>query len=471
MAIRPFLSEDFLLASEPARELYHRYAAPMPIIDYHCHLPPEEIAVNRRFEDLSAVWLAGDHYKWRALRTQGVEERLITGDASPREKFQAWAETVPYTVRNPLYHWTHLELRTPFGIADRMLDGDTAQSIWDVCNEKLAEPGFACRELVRGANVEVVCTTDDPVDSLAWHQTLAADDTYPVKVLPAWRPDKATAIESPPVFNAWVDRLAAAADVEIGDYGQFLAALRRRHDFFHENGCRLSDHGVERVDDEEATDAELKGMFARARNGEAVSPQEAARFRSALLYECGIMDHEKGWVQQFHIGPMRNNNSRMFGALGPDSGFDAIGDFTIGRSLARFLDRLDATNQLAPTILYNLNPRENALFAALIGCFQDGSMPGKIQWGSGWWFMDQKDGMIDQMNMLSNLGLISRFVGMLTDSRSFLSYSRHEYFRRILCNLFGADVEAAELPNDLPWLGKIVQDICYHNARAYFPFW
>ena len=465
-----FLTEDFLLSSEPARELYHGYAATMPIIDYHCHLPPDEIAANRVFEDLAAVWLAGDHYKWRAMRTQGVEERCITGDASPREKFQRWAETVPYTVRNPLYHWTHLELKTPFGIGDRLLDGDTAQSIWDECNEMLADPRFTCRELIRGANVEVVCTTDDPVDTLESHRVLAEDASYPVKVLPAWRPDKAMAVEDSAAYNGWVERLAAAADVEIADYEDFLEALRVRHGYFHDRGCRLSDHGVERVDAEDYTEPEIRATFARLRAGGSVTPLEAAQFRSAMLVEFGRMDHEKGWVQQYHIGALRNTNTRKMRALGPDSGFDCIGDFDVGRPLARFLDRLDATDQLAKTILYNLNPRDNEVFATLIGCFQDGSAPGKMQWGSGWWFLDQKDGMTDQMNILSNMGLLSRFVGMLTDSRSFLSYSRHEYFRRILCNLIGAEVAAGELPGDLAWLGKIVQDICYTNAREYFPF-
>jgi glucuronate isomerase len=470
MGTSGFLTEDFLLCSEAARELYHGYAASMPIIDYHCHLPPDEIAANRQFEDLAAIWLAGDHYKWRAMRTQGVDERYITGDASPREKFQRWAETVPYTVRNPLYHWTHLELKKPFGIAARLLDRESAQWIWDECNEKLADPRFACRELIRGAHVEVVCTTDDPVDTLASHRVLAADASYPVKVLPAWRPDKAMAVENPAAYNAWVDRLAAAADVDIGDYESFLEALRVRHQYFHERGCRLSDHGVERVDAEEYTDAEIRAIFARVRGGGEVSAREAAQFRSAMLLACGRMDHEMGWVQQYHIGALRNANTRMMKALGPDTGFDCIGDFDVGRSLARFLDRLDATGQLAKTILYNLNPRDNAVFATLIGCFQDGSAPGKMQWGSGWWFLDQKDGMAEQLNVLSNMGLLSRFVGMLTDSRSFLSYSRHEYFRRILCNLVGAEVEAGELPRDIPWLGRIVQDICYHNAKAYFPF-
>jgi glucuronate isomerase len=466
-----FITENFLLQTDQAVELYHRFAEKMPIIDYHCHLPPREVAENRRFDNLTQIWLAGDHYKWRAMRTAGVNEHFITGDASDREKFQKWAETVPQTLRNPLYHWTHLELNRPFGISDRLLSPKTAESIWNECNAKLAKPEFSTRGIMRQMNVVVSCTTDDPTDSLEYHAALAADTSFTVKVLPAWRPDKAAAVENTHAFNAWVERLAAASCVEIGDkFARFMEALRNRHDFFHSRGCRLSDHGIETFEAEDYTASEIEGSFRRVRSGASLAQDDVLKFRSAMLYEFALMDHEKGWTQQYHYGALRNNNTRMFRTLGPDTGFDSIGDFVVGRPAVKFFDRLDRDNRLAKTILYNLNPTDNELIGTMIGNYQDGSVPGKMQFGSAWWFLDQKDGMEKQITALSNLGLLSRFVGMLTDSRSFLSYTRHEYFRRILCNLLGQEMNDGLLPDDMDLVGPMVQDICYRNAARYFDF-
>jgi glucuronate isomerase len=468
--IAPFITENFLLQSESAARLYHDYARPMPILDYHCHLPPRQIAEDHRFENLTQIWLYGDHYKWRAMRANGVPERYCTGDASDWEKFERWAQTVPKTLRNPLYHWTHLELNRPLGIRDRVLDPATAQGIWDECNARLAEDGFSARGIMRQMGVVLVATTDDPVDDLAHHAKIAADGSFPIQVLPTFRPDKAMAVDQPEAFSAWVERLAEASNLEIRDFSGLLAALRRRHDSFHAMGCRLSDHGLETFYTEEYTDAEVRALYQRVRSGSRLEPGEAARFKSAMLYELALLDHEKGWTQQYHVGAMRNNNTRMFQALGPDTGFDSIGDEPIARPLARFLDRLEREGRLAKTILYNLNPAHNDVLATMIGCFQDGSLPGKMQWGSGWWFLDQKDGMERQIESLSNQGLLSRFVGMVTDSRSFLSYTRHEYFRRILCNLLGREIEGGLLPKDFDLVGRMVEDICYHNAANYFSF-
>jgi glucuronate isomerase len=465
---KPFLNEDFLLQSEPARRLFHEYARPMPIFDFHCHLPPAEISGNRRFENLSRIWLAGDHYKWRAMRAQGIEERLITGDASDEEKFAAWAATVPATVGNPLYHWTHMELKDPFGITGRLLNRETARGIYEECSAKLQTEAFRARGLMRHFNVRVVCTTDDPTDSLDHHRALAADPGFPVRVLPAFRPDKAMAVEKVEGFNGWVNRLEQAAGLEIGDYASFLEALRARHEYFHQMGCRLSDHGIEETYAEDFTEKQAAGIFRRARAGGPVKPEEIPVFKSAVLYELAVMDAQAGWTQQVHLGALRNNNTRMMSRIGPDSGFDAIGDFPLGRALVRFLDRLDEKDLLARTIVYVMNPADNEMIASIVGCFQNGSVPGKMQFGSAWWFNDQKDGMERQMTALANLGLLARFVGMLTDSRSFLSYLRHEYFRRILCNLLGRDVDAGALPEDYGLLGGIVQDICYRNAVNYF---
>jgi glucuronate isomerase len=467
--MQPFLSDDFLLQTDTARRLYHDHAARMPIIDYHCHLPPDQIAEDRRFDNLTQIWLYGDHYKWRAMRANGVNERYCTGDAGDYEKMEAWAATVPYTLRNPLYHWTHLELRRYFGI-DTILNAQTARAVYDEATALLQTPEFSVRSLLRKMNVEVICTTDDPTDSLEFHQQLA-DEGFAIQVLPTFRPDKAMLlIDDPAAFNAYVGKLEAVTNQSISTYEGYLSALRARHDFFAAMGGKLSDHGLEQLYAADYTDADIRRIFDHVRAGQAVTPEEGIQFKSALLYEFGLMDAEKGWTQQFHIGALRNNNPRMFRTLGADTGWDSIGDFEQARPLARFLGRLDAEDRLSKTILYNLNPRDNELLATMIGNFNDGSVPGKVQFGSGWWFLDQKDGMERQLNALSNMGLLTRFVGMLTDSRSFLSYPRHEYFRRILCNLFGNDVENGELPADMDWLGQVVEGICYRNAKAYFAF-
>lgn len=467
ITIKPFLAEDFLLQTETARSLYHDYAAPMPIIDYHNHLPPAEIAGDRRFENMTRIWLKGDHYKWRAMRANGVEERYITGDTDDRTKFLKWAETVPFTMRNPLYHWTHMELRDPFGITE-VLRPESAEKIYEECNMQLQD-GFTARGLLRHYKVDTLCTTDDPCDSLE-HHTAIAGDPFDTKVLPAFRPDKALAIEDPAAFNQYLDRLAEASGTEVTNYSSFLEALKKRHDFFHQCGCRVSDHGLDVFYAEEYTDDEVLLIFRKVREGRQVSPAEIAKFKSALLYFLAVMDDEKGWVQQFHVGALRNTNSRLLKKLGADAGVDSIDDLVHARSMMRFFDRLDKEDKLTKTIVYNLNPSDNEIFATMMGNYQDSSIPGKMQFGSGWWYLDQKDGMEKQINALSNIGLLSRFVGMLTDSRSFLSFPRHEYFRRILCNLIGRDVENGELPNDVKWLGQMVQNICYYNAKTYFSF-
>jgi len=462
------MSDDFLLQTQTARVLYHEHAAKMPIYDYHCHLPVADIAADRQFETLTQIWLAGDHYKWRAMRSNGVAERYCTGDASDWEKFQKWAETVPYCLRNPLYHWTHLELKNPFGITGVLLGPETAREIYDRCNALLNTPEFGVRNLLRRMNVKLLCTTEDPLDSLEHHRRIRADG-FEVRVHTAWRPDKAMAAENAAALNAWIDRLAELTDADIGTFEAYIEALRRRHTHFHENGCRLSDHGLEAAVAEDYTPGQIETLFAQIRNGRDLRGRDLLQFKSAMMMELALMDHERGWVQQLHLGAMRNNNTRMFRQVGPDTGFDSIGDYLTAEPLARFLDRLDAQGRLPKTILYNLHPRDNEIMATMIGNFQDGSAPGKMQFGSGWWFMDQMDGMIRQMNALSNMGLLSRFVGMLTDSRSFLSYPRHEYFRRILCNLLGDDVEKGLLPRDMALLGRMVEDISYNNARRYFP--
>ena len=463
-----FLSEDFLLRTESARRLYHDFAANMPIYDYHCHLIPQEIADDKQFANITQAWLYGDHYKWRAMRSNGIDERFCTGDATDYEKFSKWAETVPCCLRNPVYHWTHLELKRYFGVEGKLLGPDTAKEIYDTCSEMLNTPEFSARNLMRMMNVKAVCTTDDPVDSLEHHKKIQ-DDGFDVKVYPTWRPDKAMATENIESLNAWIDRLAAVADVEIKDFASYLEAIRVRHGFFHAIGCRISDHGLEAAFADSYTASEIDGIFDKLRAGKDVSDGDGLKFKSAMTYEFGVMDHEKGWVQQFHFGAIRNNSSRMFKQLGPDTGFDSIGDDSFAKPLSKMLDRLDSSNQLAKTILYNLNPGDNEMMATMIGNFQDGSVPGKMQFGSGWWFLDQKDGMIKQINSLSSLGLLSRFIGMLTDSRSFLSYPRHEYFRRILCDMLGTDIENGEIPGDMELVGKMVKDICYNNAREYLP--
>jgi glucuronate isomerase len=465
-----FITENFLLQSQAAIELYHEHAKDMPILDYHCHLPPQQVAEDHRFRNLTEIWLAGDHYKWRLLRTAGVPERLITGDASDWEKFQNWAETVPKTLRNPIYHWTHLELKRPFGISDRLLGPDTAKSIWDECNAKLAQPEFSARGIMRQMNVVLVCTTDDPTDSLEHHQAVAVDKTFPIQVLPAWRPDKAMAVDNPSVFPAYVDKLAAASDTEIRGLATFREALRKRHHFFHSMGCRLSDHGIETFFAEPYTESELRRIFIKARAGNALSQDEVLQFKSAMLHEFAVMDFEKDWTQQFHLCALRNNNRRLFKTLGPDVGGDSIGEWPVAAPMSRFLGRLDEEGKLARTIVYSLNPVHNEVLASMIGNFQDGSVPGKLQVGSAWWFNDQADGMLEHLDAISNMSLLSPFVGMLTDSRSFLSYTRHEYFRRLLCNLLGGEIERGLLPRDMELVGGMVRDICYRNAARYFGF-
>jgi len=462
------MDKDFLLLTDVAKKLYHNYAAKMPIFDYHCHINPQEIAEDKQFSNMTEIWLAGDHYKWRGMRSNGVAEKYCTGDASDWEKFEKWAETVPHTLRNPLYHWTHMELKKFFGI-EKLLSPATAKEIWDEGNAKLQTPEYSVRGIIKMANVHTICTTDDPLDSLEHHRAIKADG-FDVAVLPAWRPDKAMAVDNVKTYNQYLDKLEEAAGINISNFSQLMDAIDNRHEFFHQNGCRLSDHGIETFLAENYTNAEIEKIFTKVRTGNDLSADEINKFKSAMLYEFGIMDHSRGWTQQYHYGVIRNNNSRLFGKLGADVGFDSIGDFKVAQAMSKFLDKLDANNQLAKTILYNINPGDNEIIGTMIGNFQDGSIPGKIQFGSGWWFLDQKDGMEKQMNALSNLGLLSRFVGMLTDSRSFLSYTRHEYFRRALCNLIGTDVENGEIPYDMELLGSMVENICFYNAKEYFNF-
>ena len=462
-----YMNEDFLLQNEMASYLYHEHAKKMPIYDYHCHLPAAQIAEDKRFDNLTQIWLYGDHYKWRAMRTNGIDEKYITGDASDYEKFQKWAQTVPSCIRNPLYHWTHLELKKPFGITDKLLDPDTAGEIYEACSEMLKTPAFSVRNLMRSWNVKLVCTTEDPTDTLDHHAAIRKSG-FEIAIHTAWRPDKAMAAGNPKLFNAWTDKLAALTNANIRDFDSFLAAIRKRQDYFHANGCRLSDHGLERIYAADYTESEIKDIFQTLRTGKSVNPQQIDKFKSAMLYELCLMNAEKGWVQQFHLGVLRNNNSRMFAKLGPDTGYDSIGDFDLAAPMVKLFDRLDSQNKLCKTIIYNINPKDNEILATMLGNFQDGVTPGKMQFGSAWWFLDQMDGMTKQMNALSNMGLLSRFVGMLTDSRGFLSYARHEYFRRILCNLLGEEVEKGFWPDDRELLGKMVEDIAYTNARNYF---
>lgn len=464
--MRPFLDDDFLLHNDTARVLYHQYAKYLPIIDYHNHLSPEAIAQDINFENITQLWLNGDHYKWRAMRANGIDESFITGNRSDQEKFKQWANTVPYTLRNPLFHWTHLELQRYFGISEP-LNAQTAQKIYKEINALLPSKEYSVVGLLQKMNVKLLCTTDDPIDNLAHHQTIRQQDG-PIRVLPAFRPDKAMEVEDVTQFNTYLGKLEAAADVSIGSFGDFLKALKKRHDFFVANGCSVSDHGLESIVAADYSEQEIIAIFQQIRNGKHLSREEKDKFRSAMLIHFAEWDWEKGFVQQYHLGALRNNNTKKLRQLGADTGWDSIGDFQQASTLSKFLNRLDANNTLTKTILYNLNPADNEVFATMAGNFNDGSLAGKIQWGSSWWFLDQKDGMTKQINTLSNMGLLSRFVGMLTDSRSFLSFPRHEYFRRILCNLLGEDVEKGELPDDMHWIGKVVQDICYHNTRNYF---
>lgn len=464
-----FITKNFLLTNKTAQLLYHEHASKMPIIDYHCHLPVNEIAENKKFENITQIWLNGDHYKWRAMRTNGVNEKFITGDASDKEKFFKWAETVPFTIKNPLYHWTHMELKKPFGISDRLLNSDTAEYIWNRCNELLQQDNFSAQGIIKQWNVEVICTTDDPIDSLEYHKKLK-ENPFGTKVIPAFRPDKAMAVENVDEYIKYIQKLEEAANISIKDFDNLIEALRNRHDYFHANGCRLSDHGIETAYAEDYTAQEINSIFNKLLSKKFLSEEEIHKFKSAMMFEFGVMDYEKGWVQQLHLGALRNNNSRMYRTLGPDTGWDSIGDFEIAKPLAKFLDRLDNQNKLTKTIIYNLNPADNEVIATMIGNFQDGTVPGKLQYGSAWWFLDQKSGIEKQIDALSNLSLLSRFIGMLTDSRSFLSYSRHDYFRRILCNILGEEIEKGLIPNDIKLIGKMVEDISYNNARNYFNF-
>jgi glucuronate isomerase len=468
--MKKFMDENFLLDNEVSEHLFHNHSKNLPIIDYHCHLNPEHIAKDRKFDNLGQIWLEGDHYKWRAMRTNGIDERFCTGkDTTDWEKFEKWAETVPYTMRNPLYHWTHLELKTAFGV-DKILNPKTAKEIYDECTEKLRTPEFSARGLMKRYKVEAVCTTDDPVDSLEYHIALK-NEGFTTKVLPTWRPDKAMAVESPEDFRKYVEKLSEVSGVSITCFKDMIDALQVRHDFFASVGCKLSDHGIEEFYAEDYTVTEIENIFNKVYGGKSLSKEEILKFKSAMMVEFAVMDCKKGWTQQLHYGAIRNNNSRLFAKLGPDTGFDSIGDFNVGKAMSKFLNRLDTDNLLPKTIIYNLNPRDNDLITTMLGNFQDGTVAGKIQFGSGWWFLDQKIGMTNQMNSLSVLGLLSRFVGMLTDSRSFLSYPRHEYFRRIMCNLIGTDVVNGEIPeSEMSFIEKMAEGISYYNAKNYFNF-
>ncbi|MFM7181499.1 MAG: glucuronate isomerase [Verrucomicrobiales bacterium] len=463
-----YLDDNFLLHSPTAVRLFHEVAKDQPIIDYHCHLSPREIATNHRWSDLSEIWLGGDHYKWRLLRANGVDEALITGSASPREKFQAWAETVPFTLRNPIHHWTHLELRRYFGI-DLMLSPATADEIWERANAKLAEKDFSVHGILKKFDVRVVGTTDDPADSLADHEAIAASGLA-TKVLPTFRPDKAFLVDRPDLLNPWLEKLGQAADTDISSFESLLQALKIRHDDFHALGGRLSDHGFDRLPALPCTKQEATAIFEKARAGKAATPEEKEKFSFHLMVYFGELDAAKGWTKQLHLGAARGVNSRMVRALGPDTGFDTIGDASQGDSLIKYLDALASQSTLPKIVLYNLNPKDNYFFAALTGAFQDGTVAGKIQFGSGWWFLDQKHGMEMQLDALSSTGLLSRFVGMLTDSRSFLSFPRHEYFRRICCNLIGMETDRGELPDDFDALAELTRGVCYRNARGFFGF-
>lgn len=467
--MKHFLDKDFLLQTETAKKLYHQHAASMPILDYHNHLPPNQIAADYQFKTITEVWLKGDHYKWRAMRANGINENNITGTADDKAKFMYWAATVPFTMRNPLYHWTHLELQRYFGITD-LLNETTAEKIYDECSRLLHIKEYSVRNLLRKMNVKVLCTTDDPCDSLEYHQQIK-EDGFEIKVLPTFRPDAAIAIENGKKWNEWVNKLSHLTKLSVFNFTQFIDALKKRHDFFSEMGCKLSDHGMETMYAAEYDVVQVEEHYDTLRSGGHLFGDEAVQFKSAVLYQLALLDHEKNWTAQWHIGAIRNNNTALLKQLGADAGVDSIGDFNTARAMNKFFDKLNSINQLSKTIIYNVNPADNEVYATLIGNFQDGITTGKMQYGSGWWFLDQKDGMEKQINTLSNMGLLSRFVGMLTDSRSFLSYPRHEYFRRILCNLLGNDVENGELPlEELPRIGKMVEDICYNNAMTYFDF-
>jgi len=462
----PFISSNFLLQGSTAAHLFQTFAEGEPILDYHCHLPVSEIAENHQFRDLTEIWLEGDHYKWRAMRANGVPERFITGNASPREKFLAWARTVPYTLRNPLYHWTHLELQRYFGISE-LLDENTAPRIWDETNRQLATSEFTAQGILKKFGVRAVCTTDDPADSLQYHEQLAKSG-FDIRVFPAFRPDRALRVDDPKAFQEWMEKLGKTVNREIRTFADFADALRSRHEAFHQVGCRLSDHGLDTCPTEFCNDSEAEAIFEKVQAGSAASRAEASRWSGYLMLFFGQLDAEKGWTKQLHVGAYRNANTRALNTIGRDTGFDSIGDLPQISPLLRFLDELEQRGHLPKMILYNLNPADNYAFATAIGNFQDGSVPGKIQLGSGWWFLDQKEGIEWQLNALSNCGLLSRFVGMTTDSRSFMSYPRHEYFRRVLCNLIGNEMDAGLLPASEELVGGMIRNICFENARTYF---
>lgn len=464
--MKDFLDKDFLLKTPTAKRLFHDYAADMPIIDYHCHLSPKDIAEDRIFNNITEIWLHGDHYKWRAMRTNGIHESYCTGDKTDLEKFEQWAATVPYTMRNPLYHWTHMELQRYFNVTEQLSPAN-AKAVYEHCSAMLQTKEFSVRNLLRKMKVKLVCTTDDPVDSLEYHKAMQ-DEGADIKMVPAFRPDMAMNVGNTEMFLQYVRKVEAASGMQVHAFDDYLKALKSRHDFFAQMGCKVSDHGLEEIYADDYTVEEIVIIFERLLKGETLSLTCQRQFKSAMLVHFAEWDHEKGWVQQFHLGALRNNNTRMLNQLGPDTGWDSIGTFDQGKALSKFLNGLDTKDKLTKTILYNLNPADNEVLATMVGNFNDGSVAGKIQFGSGWWFLDQKDGIIKQLNALSNMGLLSRFVGMLTDSRSFLSFPRHEYFRRILCDLIGTEVEEGELPNDIEWLGKMVQDICYNNNVNYF---
>ena len=466
MAKNIFITDDFLLHSEAARRLYHDFAKAQPIFDYHCHLSPKDIAEDRQFENLAQIWIDGDHYKYRAMRANGVDEKFITGNASDYEKFTKWAETVPYTLRNPLYHWTHLELKNYFGIT-ALLNSDSAESIYKQCSDLLKKPEYSVKNILRKMNVAVVGTTDDPTDDLRYHKQLQ-EDHFEIKVLPSFRPDKATEMEKGQAFVDWIHKLEKTVGYSIADFSILIQALQQRHDFFHEMGCRISDHGHADFYGEAYTSIEVNTIFENAMKGELVSVIEINKYKSAVLFELALMNNKKSWAQQFHVGAIRNNNAKMLQDIGPDQGFDSIGDSNMANNMSQFFGRLSECDGLANTIVYNLNPRDSELFASMAANFNEGPVAGKMQYGSAWWFLDQKDGMEKQLNVLSNFGLLSRFVGMVTDSRSFLSFPRHDYFRRILCNVLGDEIQKGELPNNMKHIGTMVEAICYKNAEAYF---
>jgi glucuronate isomerase len=463
-----FLTEDFLLQNDFAKKLYHQYAKELPIIDYHNHLSPKDIATDTQFENITQVWLSGDHYKWRAMRAFGIDEKYLTGDASDKEKFLKWAEVVPYTIRNPLFHWTHLELKAYFGI-DEILSPKNAEEIYEKTKEILQQKSHSANGLLKMQKVESLCTTDDPVDSLEYHIAIQKDASK-VKTFPTFRPDKSFAVEDVKAYNEYLVKLEKASNSSINNYVGLLNALENRVDFFDKNGCKLSDHGLSQLYYFETDTHDISVLFNKIKSHKNLTTDEVAFFKAKTMIALGKMYHKKGWTQQLHLGAIRNNNKRLLNKLGPDTGFDSIGDFSQATALSGFLNTLDSTNQLTKTIIYNLNPSDNEVFATMVGNFNDGSIKGKVQYGAAWWFLDQKDGLEKQLETLSNQGLLSCFVGMLTDSRSFLSFPRHEYFRRILCNIIGTDVENGELPNDENFLGKIVSDICYYNAKNYFNF-